>query len=110
MKLVAGLGNPGLEYRGTRHNAGFDAIDALSARHGSGGRTAKSRFQGLLEEIRIGDWIVQRTCPHRDADLAVFGEIDGDELVCTLHGWRFECRTGRCLNAEERTLRIRHAD
>jgi UDP-MurNAc hydroxylase len=62
------------------------------------------------EEIRIGDWIVQRTCPHRDADLAVFGEIDGDELVCTLHGWRFECRTGRCLNAEERTLRIRHAD
>lgn len=62
------------------------------------------------EEIRIGDWIVQRTCPHRDADLAVFGEIDGDELVCTLHGWRFDCRTGRCLNAEEHTLRIRQAD
>lgn len=62
------------------------------------------------EEIRIGEWIVQRTCPHRDADLAVFGEIDGDELVCTLHGWRFDCRTGRCLNAEERMLRIRHAD
>ena len=62
------------------------------------------------EEIRIGDWIVQRTCPHRDADLSVFGVIDGDELVCTLHGWRFECATGRCLNAEERTLRIRPAD
>lgn len=62
------------------------------------------------EEIQIGEWIVQRTCPHRDADLAVFGEIDGDELVCTLHGWRFDCATGRCLNAEERTLRIRRAD
>ena len=62
------------------------------------------------EEIRIGDWIVQRTCPHRAADLAVFGEIDGDELVCTLHGWRFDCATGRCLNAEERTLRIRRAE
>lgn len=62
------------------------------------------------EEIQIGDWIVQRTCPHRDADLAVFGEIDGNELVCTLHGWRFDCETGRCLNAEERTLRIRRAN
>jgi UDP-MurNAc hydroxylase len=62
------------------------------------------------EEIRVGDWIVQRTCPHRQADLSVFGEIDGDQLVCTLHGWRFECATGRCLNAEERTLRIRPAE
>ena len=62
------------------------------------------------EEIQIGNWIVQRTCPHRDADLAVFGEIDGEELVCTLHGWRFDCDTGRCLSAKERTLRIRRAD
>ena len=62
------------------------------------------------EEIRIGDWLVQRTCPHRGADLAVFGEIDGDELVCTLHGWRFDCATGRCLTAEERRLHIRPAN
>jgi UDP-MurNAc hydroxylase len=61
------------------------------------------------EEIQIGEWIVQRTCPHRDADLSVFGVIDGDELVCTLHGWRFDSATGKCLNAEERTLRIRPA-
>ncbi len=55
MKIVAGLGNPGLEYRGTRHNVGFEVIDLLSARHGSGGRLARSRFHGLAEEIRIGD-------------------------------------------------------
>ena len=61
------------------------------------------------EEIQIGNWIVQRTCPHRDADLSVFGVIDANELVCTLHGWRFDSATGKCLNAEERTLRIRPA-
>ena len=50
-------------------------------------------------DIELGDWVVQRRCPHRNADLAVFGEIDGCELVCTLHGWRFDLETGRCLTA-----------
>jgi UDP-MurNAc hydroxylase len=61
-------------------------------------------------DIRIGDYIVQRRCPHRDADLEAFGTIDGDEFVCTLHGWRFECGTGRCLTSDIQPLRIRPAD
>ncbi|HSL73906.1 MAG TPA: hypothetical protein VK853_05550 [Ilumatobacteraceae bacterium] len=32
-------------------------------------------------DIRIGDYIVQRRCPHRNADLAAFGEIDGCDFV-----------------------------
>jgi UDP-MurNAc hydroxylase len=66
-------------------------------------------------DIELGDYVLQRRCPHRNADLSVFGEIEagpeGDELVCTLHGWRFDCATGRCITADDRPLRIqrRHA-
>ena len=61
-------------------------------------------------DIRIGDYVVQRRCPHRNADLEAFGEIDGCEFVCTLHGWRFEVDTGTCLTHADHDLRIRRAD
>lgn len=34
MFLIAGLGNPGTKYEHTRHNAGFDTIDALAEKYG----------------------------------------------------------------------------
>ena len=73
-------------------------------------RKADPERNGMAgEEIRIGDHVCERLCPHRQADLAVFGEIEGDHLVCTLHGWKFDLDSGECLNATNRKLKIRRA-
>lgn len=52
MKLFVGLGNPGGEYAGHRHNVGFMALDRIAEAHGLG--PWRRRFQGETAEGTIG--------------------------------------------------------
>ena len=61
-------------------------------------------------DIEIDGYVIERYCPHRRADLSVFGEVDGSTITCTLHGWKFDLDSGRCLTAEDHRLRVRRAD
>ena len=51
--LIVGLGNPGMQYENTRHNAGFMAVDKLAEE--TGFAFAKNKFNALLGEFKIGE-------------------------------------------------------
>ena len=52
MRLVAGLGNPGREYDGTRHNIGFDIVDVLASQIGA--TPWKAWKKGLVAKGKLG--------------------------------------------------------
>lgn len=49
--VIAGLGNPGMEYEGTRHNAGFAVLDTLAEQLGE--KIDRLRFKGKTAEVTI---------------------------------------------------------
>jgi PTH1 family peptidyl-tRNA hydrolase len=61
MLAVLALGNPGDEYRGTRHNVGFRVAERLAGE--LGGRIEKQRFRSLVAEVRLGEKKLLLACP-----------------------------------------------
>ena len=51
--MVVGLGNPGQDFAGSRHNAGADVVARLAERHG--GRLKRAKEQSLVAEVRMAD-------------------------------------------------------
>ena len=53
MKLIVGLGNPGLAYSNTRHNVGFMIIDYYVNKYGV--KVNKQKFHGLYQDLIINN-------------------------------------------------------
>ena len=89
--LVIGLGNPGAEYAGTRHNAGADVVALLASRHT--GRLRLGKERSLVDEVRVSGRRVALAFPQtymNDSGLAAgllvrrFG-IEDLERVIVVH-------------------------
>ncbi|BCW18604.1 aminoacyl-tRNA hydrolase [Pseudarthrobacter enclensis] len=52
--LIVGLGNPGAQYQGNRHNVGQMVLDELAGRMGAGFKTHKARAQVVEGRLGIG--------------------------------------------------------
>jgi len=67
--LVVGLGNPGADYAGTRHNAGADVVALLAERHGGRLRLSK-RERAMADEVRVDDKRVALAFPQTYMNLS----------------------------------------
>lgn len=78
--LVVGLGNPGAEYEGSRHNVGAEVVDLLADRHG--GTLKRSKERALVAEVRIGEARVTLAFPQ------TFMNLSGESvaLLARRHG------------------------
>ena len=88
IKLFVGLGNPGTEYEGTRHNAGFLWIDALASQWNTTLRMEKGYFGLVARTQQNGEtvWLLKpQTYMNRSgqsvAALARFFKIEAQEIL-----------------------------
>jgi PTH1 family peptidyl-tRNA hydrolase len=90
MKLMVGLGNPGREYRETRHNVGFMVVDELQRRHALSWESGPSQLAdaAIAKKYGEGGWMIAKplTYMNRSGDavaglLRYYGVDPADLLV-----------------------------
>ena len=82
MYLIVGLGNPGLSYKKTRHNAGFQALDVLADRLNV--RIKTKGFSSLYGEGKIDGERVILVKPQ------TYMNLSGDAVQQLLHFYKLE--------------------
>jgi peptidyl-tRNA hydrolase, PTH1 family len=60
MRLIAGLGNPGRKYQGTRHNVGFEIVDLLADRARAIWESAPRGIEALVARDRERDMVLAK--------------------------------------------------
>jgi PTH1 family peptidyl-tRNA hydrolase len=88
IRLIVGLGNPGSQYRGTRHNAGALLVERLAHHYGAR-LQPEQRFSGLVARLAIDTrdlrLLIPATYMNRSgqavAALASFYKIDPTEIL-----------------------------
>lgn len=99
MKLVVGLGNPGKKYDGTRHNIGFDVVDALAGRHRAEWEMAPRGIEALVARLRSHDTVLAKPLTFMNLsgqaviELLQFYKIDLPDLLVIVDDVNIE--TGR---------------
>ncbi len=81
--LVVGLGNPGADYAGSRHNVGADTVGLLADRHGGRLRAAFRNERALSDEVRVGPARIGLAFPqtfYNDSGLAVAALVRRHDL------------------------------
>ncbi len=73
-------------------------------------RSYRQRRELADEFFERDGWRIERFCPHRQADLTRFGEINEGVLTCSLHHWQFDLATGRCRTSDDRHLRCERVE
>ncbi|MGC9452847.1 MAG: aminoacyl-tRNA hydrolase [Oceanipulchritudo sp.] len=82
VRVIAGLGNPGERYDGTRHNIGFDVVDRLAAAHSASWK-AETRMCAQTASIEIAGKPVLLLKPQTFMNAS--GKAIGN--VCRFYKW-----------------------
>ena len=105
--MVVGLGNPGSEYAGTRHNAGFLVVDRILTRRRVSADTATHKYDALVYALRYASrplvlvkplTFMNRSGPATTAVLRAY-ELDPEQLLVVYD----------CLDLDVGRIRVRRS-